>query len=170
MAFAVAPRHSILRDLGLLLARVTTGVIFVAHGYQKVFDTGTQAVTDMVGGLGVPFPEIAGPAVAWIELIGGALLVLGALTPVVGVVLAIDMLVAALLVHAPSGIFVDAGGWELVGALGAAALAIAAAGAGRLSIDHAILGRRARRRPGRRRTSAGAAASDAPEPVGAGTR
>jgi putative oxidoreductase len=45
------------------------------------------------------------------------------------------MLAAALIAHIPQGLFIDAGGWELVGALGAGALALAAVGAGRFSLD-----------------------------------
>lgn len=142
MAIAAAHRHSSLRDLGLFVARIVLGVVFAAHGYQKVAQMGVGAVSDMFAGMGIPLPQIAGPFVAWLELVGGILLILGAFTPIVGVALAIDMLVAAILVHASKGLFIDGGGWELVGALGAGALALAAAGAGRFSLDHAILGRR----------------------------
>lgn len=146
MALAVSHRHSVLRDLGLLLARILPGVILAAHGWQKIDQMGIAGVTDMFRGLGIPSPEIAAPFIAWLELAGGILLILGALTPLVALLLAADMLVAALLVHAPHGLFIDAGGWELVGALGAGCLALAAAGAGRISIDGALLGRRTGRR------------------------
>lgn len=142
MATATAHRHSVLRDLGLLIARVVLGVIFIAHGYQKVFDWGLGTVTENFRGMGVPMPEIAAPVVSFAELVGGGLLVLGAFTPFVGLILAVDMLVAAILVHIPAGLFIEGGGWELVGALGAGALALAATGAGRISLDHAALGRR----------------------------
>jgi putative oxidoreductase len=71
-------------------------------------------------------------------LVGGAALVLGVATPIAGVLLAVDMLGAFLLVHVSKGVFVDGGGFELVAALGAAALVLAATGAGRLSVDHAV--------------------------------
>jgi putative oxidoreductase len=45
-------------------------------------------------------------------------------------------------VHAAHGIFAADKGWELVGAIGAAALALAAVGPGRFSIDHAVGARR----------------------------
>lgn len=53
------------------------------------------------------------------------------------------MLVAAVLVHVGNGIWVADGGWELVGAIGAGAgvLALAAAGAGRWSVDGLLLSR-----------------------------
>ncbi|ATG56063.1 hypothetical protein CFK41_15700 [Brachybacterium ginsengisoli] len=142
------------RDIGLLIARVVLGAIFLAHGYQKVVQFGLPGVTESFRGMGVPAAEIAGPIVAYAELVGGALLVLGALTTIVGLVLAIDMAVAAVLVHLPAGIFIDNGGWELVGALGAGALALAAMGAGRYSVDRLLRGGKRRGRSGSTSTHA----------------
>ncbi|WP_114853314.1 DoxX family protein [Brachybacterium sp. YJGR34] len=140
----MAPARSTgpVRDLGLLIARVVLGVIFTAHGYQKVVQFGLDGVTESFRGMGVPAPEIVAPVVAYLELVGGILLILGAFTAIVGIALAIDMFGAALLVHLPQGLFIDAGGWELVGALGAGALALAAVGAGSWSVDRALFGRR----------------------------
>jgi putative oxidoreductase len=42
------------------------------------------------------------------------------------------------MVHVINGVFVDAGGYELVAALGAGALVLPATGAGRLSVDHVL--------------------------------
>src|SRR5690606_27664788 len=100
----------------------------------------------------------AAPVVAIVELVGGIALIAGAFTGIVGLLLAIDMLVAALLVHLPQGVFIDAGGGELVGALGAGALAIAVVGAGRLSLDALLRGRRA----SRSRASSAASAAACP--------
>jgi putative oxidoreductase len=61
---------------------------------------------------------------------------------VAGLLVVLDMLGAALLVHASNGIFAADKGWEVVGAIGAAALALAAVGPGRFSIDHALGTRR----------------------------
>lgn len=155
-----ARSRSALADLGLLLSRLALGAVFAAHGYQKVFQFGLDGVSQSFAGMGVPYPGIAGPVVAFVELIGGVLLALGALTPLVGVALAIDMLVAAVLVHLPQGLFVDQGGWELVGALGAGALALAAVGAGRFSVD-GLFGR------GGSRTAARSAAAAEPRPAAA---
>ncbi|HEV7786090.1 MAG TPA: hypothetical protein VGQ28_12180, partial [Thermoanaerobaculia bacterium] len=80
------------------------------------------------------------------ELIGGAALVLGVLTTVAGVLLALDMAGAFLFVHMSNGVFVADGGWELVVVLGLFALALAAIGAGRFSVDNTLTrgaGRRA---------------------------
>lgn len=134
MISATATLPAALRDPALLLARLVLGAIFMAHGWQKIGQDGIAATTEGFVGMGVPMAEIAAPVVAYLELIGGALLILGLLTSIAGLALAIDMAVAAFLVHLSGGIFVTAGGWELVGALGAGALLLAAVGPGRIAL------------------------------------
>jgi putative oxidoreductase len=135
-------------DVALLIARIALGVVFVAHGAQKVFTWGVSGTAEAFAGMGVPAPQAAALLAAVVELVGGAALLLGVATPVVGLLLALDMLGALVLVHAPNGVFVDAGGFELVAALGAGALVLAAVGAGRLSVDHALARARASRPAG----------------------
>lgn len=132
-------------DVSLLLLRLVVGGVMVAHGAQKLFDQGLEATVGGFAGMGVPLPEVLAPFVIGVELLGGVLIVLGAALPIVGVLVAVDMLVAALLVHAPFGVFAGDGGWELVAALGAGALALAVVGGGRLGIDGALSGRSRRR-------------------------
>ena len=134
------------RDAALLLARVGIGVIFIAHGWQKLFTNGVDGTTKFFTSVGVPLPGVSAWAATVLELVGGAALVLGVAVPVVGVLLALDMLGAFFFVHAGKGIFVAQGGWELVLALGVTSLLLAAVGAGRLSLDHALFGRRSETR------------------------
>ena len=68
--------------------------------------------------------------------------ILGVLTRIVAALLALNMLGALFLVHAPAGVFADKGGYELVLLLAAAALALALTGAGRVSVDRALFGRK----------------------------
>ncbi|WP_144762423.1 DoxX family protein [Curtobacterium sp. 9128] len=133
-------------SIGLTVLRVVLGVVFIAHGLQK-FGQGIPAVASGFAGMGVPFASVAAPFVAGLEVVGGAFLVLGVATRVVGVLLALDMVVAGLLVHASSGFFSQDGGFEYVLVLAAGALAVALTGPGRLSLDALVL-RAARRRRG----------------------
>lgn len=128
-------------SLALLVLRIAFGAIFIAHGAQKVFVFGFAGTSGSFADMGVPLAELAGPAVGLLELVGGALLVVGLGTRVVAALLTINMIVATVLVHLPSGIFASEGGYELTLALGAAALALVFAGPGRFSID-ALIGRR----------------------------
>jgi putative oxidoreductase len=131
------------RDAALLLARLLLGVVLIAHGWQKVFTWGLGGTAEAFAGMGVPLAPVSAAFAGIVELVGGALLVLGAGTAVVGVLVVLDMLGAALLVHVPNGIMASNGGWELVGMIGALALVLAAVGAGRFSVDHTLAGRRA---------------------------
>ncbi|MEG3616602.1 DoxX family protein [Isoptericola haloaureus] len=132
------------RDALVLVARVAFGAVFVAHGWQKLFTYGIDGTAASFEQMGVPAAGAAAWFAALVELLGGAALVLGAAVPVAGVLLILDMLGAFVLVHAGAGIFVDQGGYELVLALAAGTLLFVATGAGRLSVDHALAGRRAR--------------------------
>jgi putative oxidoreductase len=141
MTNTTAPTSS--ASLGLLVLRVVVGLIFVAHGAQKIFEYTLPGTIGSFADMGVPLPEIAAPFVAIVELIGGALLALGLFTRPVGILLAIDMIVAIVAVHLPAGLWVGEGGYEFVAVLGVAALALAFTGAGRFSIDGAFLRGRA---------------------------
>ena len=125
--------------LGLLVLRVVVGAVFAAHGAQKILEYTIPGTIGSFAGMGVPLPEIAAPVVAFVELIGGVLLALGLFTRPVGVLLAVDMVVALFAVHLPAGLWVGEGGYEFVAVLGVAALALAFTGAGRFSLDGAFL-------------------------------
>ena len=82
-----------------------------------------------------PAPGLSAYFATFVELVGGAALIIGLLTPVVAVLLILDMLGAFFIVHAGSGVFVADGGYELVLALGVGLLLVAVYGAGRFSAD-----------------------------------
>ncbi len=137
-----APRvPQLVRDLGLLIARVMLGVILVAHGWQKAVTMGLDATTAGFTQMGVPMPAASAAIATAVELGGGVLLILGLLTPLAGLAVAAELAGAFYFVHMGHGIFVSDGGWELVGALALAGLVFAVVGPGRISVD-ALLGRR----------------------------
>ena len=134
------------RDAALLVARLLLGVVLIAHGWQKVVTNGLGATTEAFTQMGVPLAPVSAAFAGIVELVGGALILAGAATALVGVLVVLDMLGAALLVHIGNGVMASDGGWELVGVIGALALVLAAVGAGRFSVDHALAGRGARAR------------------------
>ena len=87
---------------------------------------------------GFPLPGAAAIFAALVELVGGILLIVGFLVPLVGLLVAIDMIGALVFVHAPNGVFVDAGGYELVLVIGALGVVLAGLGAGAYSLDRLI--------------------------------
>ncbi|MFD0903067.1 DoxX family protein [Actinomadura sediminis] len=146
--------RSLVYDVAALLARAGVGVVFMAHGWQKI-EAGVTATGESFDALGVPLPTAAAVYAAFVELLGGAALIAGLALPVTGALLFADMVGAFLFVHADRGLFmVDGGraqnGYELVVALGMAALLFAAGAGGRLTLDAWIVRRRSARPDGPR--------------------
>jgi putative oxidoreductase len=127
-------------DVALLILRVITGIVFMAHGGQKLFVYGFEGVAGAFAQMGVPMAAIAGPAVGLLEFFGGFALIAGLLTRVVSLGLGATMIGAILLVHASAGFFLP-NGYEFVLTLLGAAGALMVAGAGRYSADAVIAAR-----------------------------
>ncbi|GAA5127642.1 DoxX family protein [Haloechinothrix salitolerans] len=127
-----------LRDLAVLATRVAIGIIFVAHGWQKFTEWGLSGTADAFAEMGIPLPTASAWFAAVVELAGGVALIAGLAVPVAGALLTLTMAGAFAFVHAGNGVFVTANGFELVLALGAASLLLAAVGAGRYSLDRLI--------------------------------
>jgi putative oxidoreductase len=131
-------------DTGLLILRIAIGIVFLMHGGQKLFVYGFAGVTGAFGQMGAPMPAITGPLTSIVEFLAGGALVIGLLTRLAALGLAIDMLGAIVLVHFKGGFFMPTG-YEFAMTLLAANIAIAVAGAGYYSLDRIIAERRAGR-------------------------
>src|SRR5438093_6927386 len=86
---------------GLTLVRLSMGLIFMAHGYQK-FMGGMAGVAGYFAKVGVPMPELMAPVIATVELLGGILLILSLATRWVGLVLALEMIGSGFWAQLPS--------------------------------------------------------------------
>ena len=128
------------QQFGIALLRIVVGVVFLAHGYQKVFVYGLAGTTDAFGKMGVPMPGVMGPFIALLELLGGLALIVGLLTRLAALGLALNMLGAIFVVHLAAGFFLPAG-YEYALTLFAACAALALAGPGAMAADAAIAGR-----------------------------
>ena len=115
------------RLLGLL--RIVTAFLFIQHGSAKLFHVPHVAMFD-----GLQVMSLMGAA-GVIELVGGAMLLIGLLTRPVAFVLAGEMAVAYFMAHAPNGPLPLLNGGELAVQWCFLFLYFSAAGAGAWSVD-----------------------------------
>ena len=138
-------RHS---QWGLLLLRLVVGVVMFVAGWMKLFDFGVDTFAKALATEGVPLPEFFAWAVTLLEVVGGAFIIIGLLSRITALLLAIDMVVAILLVTIDIGFLSSTGksGAELNLLLIAGLMVILLGGPGSISVDRAL---EAKARPGR---------------------
>ncbi|HEX2474415.1 MAG TPA: DoxX family protein [Lacipirellulaceae bacterium] len=128
------PEYPLPVDLSLLVIRVIVGVIFAAHGAQKLFGVwGGQGLTATVA----PPPDGMGPIgylVTIGEFFGGLGLIVGFLTRFSAASLIVIMIGAIAMVHGKNGLLLQNGGFEYNLALIGLLFPILICGAGRFSI------------------------------------
>ena len=126
-------------EYGLLLLRLVVGLLFAAHGAQKLFGWfgggGPQGTAQFFASLGYRWPAAMAIVAGLAEFGGGLSLASGFLTPLAAFLLTVVMLNAIATVVWPKGFL---GGYEFELTLAAVAVALAATGPGELSLDNAI--------------------------------
>ena len=129
-------------DFGRLILRGVVGPLFVGHGTQKLFGWfdghGPDGTAGFFESLGLRPGKRHATAAGVAETAGGALLTLGALTPVASALLSGAMLTAIRKVHIQNGPWVTANGYEYNLTLVALTAALAETGPGRPSVDGAL--------------------------------
>ena len=127
---------------GILFLRAVLGTIMSGHGAQKAFGwwggPGRAGTIGFTRSLGFRVPVVAAFVLTSCELFGGVLIALGLLTPFAGFAIASVMVTAVALVHWTKGFWVANGGYEFNLLIYAAAVALAATGGMRFSIDNAL--------------------------------
>ena len=129
---------------GLTILRIAVGVIFAAHGSQKLFGlvggyglAGTAQYMDSIGlHPGYVMATLAGGT----EFFAGLALIIGLLVRPAALGLTFLSLVAIFTVHISNGLFMANNGYEFALALLGGSLAVLIEGAGKLSVDRAIAG------------------------------
>ncbi|MDX3076814.1 DoxX family protein [Streptomyces sp. NPDC088354] len=134
------PSHAVTAaDCGLLLLRITVGLVMAGHGCQKLFGifggnglTATGKGFEALGYHPGTFYAVLG---GLSEFLGGLGLALGLFTPLAAAALIAVMINAMVTVTAAHGLWAMNGGLEYTMCIAAVALAVAAIGPGRLSLD-----------------------------------
>ena len=130
-------RNSVV-DAAILVLRIAIGVIFLAHGMQKLFGlfggSGINGFAEMLKSLGFASPLFWARVAAAAEGLGGLFLLLGVVPRIGAGLIAIVMLVAIAKVHGPKGFFMMQGGFEYQFLILMTSLALILAGAGKFSL------------------------------------
>jgi putative oxidoreductase len=131
--------------IGTLAVRGTLGPLFVGHGTQKLFGWfdghGLEATAGGFETLGLRPGKRHAIAAGAAEALGGALLTLGAFTPLAASLITGTMVTAIRKVHAPNGPWVTSGGWEYNAAIIATMAMVTETGPGKPSVDAAFFPR-----------------------------
>jgi putative oxidoreductase len=150
------------RDAAALLLRLTLGPMLFAHGYNKIAGAGgLQGTTGWFESLGLKPAAVHARMAAGTELAAAVGLTLGLGGPLPAAATVGLMTVAARTDHRGKGFFVFKGGWEYVGVAGGAAVALAALGNGRHSLDGLLRRRSSGVRPALLAAALGAAGAAA---------
>ncbi len=122
--------------------RLIAGIIFTAHGAQKLFawfgGYGLEATGQWMQSIGITPGYLMALMAGSAEFFGGLLLIVGLLTRATSFVLAITMAVAIVTVHLEHGLFMSNNGYEFALTLLAISISLMISGAGKLSLDNKI--------------------------------
>jgi len=122
--------------VGELILRLALGITFIAHGWGKL--NSPAGFAGFLKQIRVPVPLLSAWLVALLETGGAVLLILGLATRLLALGLAIDMLVALLIVRVGKAPFVSGpqgSGWDFEFLLLVTAFALVFTGAGRFALD-----------------------------------
>ena len=129
-------------SIGLLLARAVIGLLMAAHGAQKLLGWfggyGLKATGDFFTGLGFAQGRAVAALAAITEMTSGLLIAFGFLGPVGPALMLSVMIVAAITVHWPHGLFAMSNGIELPLLYASAGVGLATTGFGRYSLDYLL--------------------------------
>ncbi|AZG34099.1 MULTISPECIES: DoxX family protein [Shewanella] len=125
-----------------LALRLPIGIIFMAHGGQKIFGWfggyGLEGTGQWMASIGIEPGVLMAFLAGSAELVGGLFILLGLLTRPSAVVLAFTMIIAIVSVHLTNGLFMANNGYEFALALLAASVSLALSGSGKVAIDNTI--------------------------------
>jgi putative oxidoreductase len=127
---------------GLTVLRVIVGIIFIAHGSQKLFGAfggyGLEGTGQWMESIGLAPGYLMALLSGSGEFFGGVAVLIGLLARPAAAVLVVLLVVAIFSVHIGNGLFMSNNGYEFALALLGGSLAILIEGAGKLSLDRII--------------------------------
>jgi len=118
--------------------RIVIGAMFLMHVSGKLTAGPGAVAANVMSKNGLEPAILWAYVIIFLELVGGICLIIGLFTRFFAAALAIEMLIALLVVHLPRGYAASGGGYEYVLLIGAACFLIAIRGGGPYSVDRMI--------------------------------
>ncbi|HEF4759194.1 TPA: DoxX family protein [Pseudomonas putida] len=129
---------------GLTVLRIIVGIVFAAHGSQKLFGAfggyGLAGTAQYMESIGLAPGYLMATLAGGTEFFAGLALIIGLLVRPAALGLTFLSLVAIFSVHISNGLFMANNGYEFALALLGGSIAVLIEGAGKLSADRAIAG------------------------------
>lgn len=128
--------------LDTLSLRIGAGIIFAAHGSQKLFawfgGYGLEGTAGWMASIGLEPGMLMATLAGSAEFFGGLLLIVGLLVRPAALMLAITMIMAIVTVHLSNGLFMSNNGYEFALALLVISVSLMFRGAGSYSVDRVL--------------------------------
>lgn len=129
-------------SLAPIMLRIPIGIIFMAHGLQKLMGWfggyGLEGVAGWMESIGLSPGMLMAILAGSAEFFGGLFILLGLLVRPSALALSVTMVVAIFAVHIDNGLFMSNNGYEFALALLAASVSLMVSGGGKLSVDSLI--------------------------------
>ncbi|MCP1417785.1 MULTISPECIES: DoxX family protein [Pseudomonas] len=129
---------------GLTVLRIVVGIVFAAHGSQKLFGAfgghGLAGTAQYMESIGLTPGYLMATLAGGTEFFAGLALIIGLLVRPAALGLTFLSLVAIFTVHISNGLFMANNGYEFALALLGGSIAVLIEGAGKLSADRVIAG------------------------------
>ena len=130
------------QSLSTLPLRLIAGILFTAHGGQKLFawfgGYGLEGTGQWMESIGLAPGYLMALMAGSVEFFGGFLLLVGLFTRPTSFILAITMIVAIFTAHIDNGLFMAANGYEFALTLLAISISLMFSGSGKLSLDNEV--------------------------------
>jgi len=126
------------RDIAYTILRVVVGYNLFMHGWTKISGAGLAGVTGYMAKQGLEPSSVFAAAAIFLENVGALCILVGLFTRFFAAALAIELLIAFLVVHLKAGFAAGPGGYEYVLLLGIVRFFIAIRGGGPYSVDRLI--------------------------------
>lgn len=125
----------VVQDIVLLIARIATGLILMAHGWARWQEEGMDAQIDYLTPSGIWEPTLLAWGATAFEIIGGMLLIFGLGVPLIGLIMVVQNVLVIAWLRWNNGLYLSDGGFEYNVVMAALGMVFLAFGSGRAGLD-----------------------------------